>query len=122
MKKQKKKTFKFPSIYRIIPDVFLFLFLAIIVATVYMGLIVYKNLSLQENFLQQKEKIVSQILYWQDVVAKHGDYRDAYFTLALLEYQLGEKQKTRYYLEKALTIDPNFEQGRQLEQLLLSNK
>ncbi len=66
----------------------------------------------------QRSQLEKQIVYWENVVAGHKNYRDAYFTLALLEYKLGNNVKARMYLDKTFYIDPNFEEGRKLEQLL----
>lgn len=61
----------------------------------------------------QRQDILSQREYWEDVVKRHEGYRDAYFKLAVLSYQLGEKEKARTYLQTTLEIDPNFKEGRE---------
>ncbi len=67
---------------------------------------------------RERAEIVAEIAYWQTVVKNYKDSRDAYFSLAVLEYRLKNMQKAREYIQKALSIDPNFEKGRQLERLL----
>ena len=61
----------------------------------------------------QRQELAGERAYWEDVVARHPGYRDAYFKLAVLSYQLGEKGKAKEYLETSLSIDPNFSQGRE---------
>ena len=45
--------------------------------------------------------------YWQDVLAKHPDYRDGYIQLASLAYDNGNLTQTHAYLAQAQTLDPN---------------
>src|SRR5206468_2062868 len=108
----------FPSISRIIPDIFMVFLVAVLIATAFMGFLVYKNLSMQKEAAVEHQKLVSELVFWQNVTAKHADYRDAYFMLAILEYRLGNKQKALDYIEKSLAIDPNFTQGREFEKIL----
>ena len=75
-----------------------------------------KMTKLQNN----REEIVLQINYWQKVVVKYKDYRDGYFQLAILEYQLKDIGKAKMYLDEVFKLDPNFEKGRELERILNS--
>lgn len=63
----------------------------------------------------KRREIYMQISHWQKIENKYSGYRDANFTLAALEYQLGDYVKAKFYLNKALLLDPNFELGRKLE-------
>lgn len=63
--------------------------------------------------------ITSEITHWQRVVSDHADYRDGYFRLALLHYQLGDIAHASEYVEKSLALDPNFEAGRNFKAKLL---
>lgn len=60
----------------------------------------------------KRQEIQKERLYWEDVVKRYAGYRDAYFQLAVLSYQLGEKDKAKAYLEVVFDIDPNFREGR----------
>lgn len=71
-----------------------------------------------QKLKNEREKIIFEINHWEKVVTNYKDYRDAYFKLAVLEYQLGESEKSKNYLNKALELDPNFEKGRELERIL----
>jgi hypothetical protein len=62
--------------------------------------------------------IVSEITHWQKVTQKYSDYRDGYFQLALLQYQLGNEQLANRYVEKSLAVDPNFASGRAFQEKL----
>lgn len=112
---------KSPRIYRIITDK---LFWVSVVSTVLLVLVSYIafNTYIKFNELQkltkERERIILEINHWEKVVADYKDYRDAYFRLAVLEYQLGESEKSKKYLDKALELDPNFEKGRELEEII----
>ena len=62
----------------------------------------------------KKESIQRDVAYWEKVTTEHKGYRDGYFKLALLNYQLGDTVKAKVYAEKALTVDPNFKPARDL--------
>lgn len=51
--------------------------------------------------------------YWEDVSSRHPGYRDAEFKLAVLSFRLGDSSKAKKYLSEVLTIDPNFQKGRE---------
>lgn len=129
MKKQKKSENKSPKIYRFISDrrkVFniyrqslkTFTIFIFIIAIIVLGLDLYKNIQEKKRIDFEREKINKEINFWQSFVSKHQDYRDAYLQLAILEYRLRDINKARFYLDKSLAIDPNFEKGRELENAL----
>lgn len=60
---------------------------------------------------QQEAKLYQEVSYWQDITKRFANYRDGYFSLAVLYYRLGNDVKARENIEKALSIDPRFEQG-----------
>lgn len=66
----------------------------------------------------ERVAVERQVAYWQDVVEKYQNYRDGYIQLAALEHQLGNNEKAKEYIKKALDLDPNFEPAQELQQLL----
>ena len=78
------------------------------VALALQGISVSKSLSTLRSIEGERSKIEREVRYWEKIISTRPDYRDAYFKLALLEYQLGDSDKTRIYLEKTLEIDPNY--------------
>lgn len=78
----------------------------------------YQSFEIKRNLDLERGKIITEIAFWKKITEQYSGYRDAYYKLALLEYQLNEKQQAKFYLQKALSIDPQFEQGRKLEKLL----
>lgn len=111
----------FPKIYRIITDKRFVISLISLVLLCFIALEAYflwKNNLLLEKIKKEKSEVVQNIKYWETVVERHPDYRDAYFQLSLLEYRLGEKEKSKKYLQKTLELDPYMIEGDKLGKLL----
>lgn len=71
----------------------------------------------QENE-NKRTQLAKEVDYWQGIVKKYEGYRDGYLKLALLEYQFKNLDKSKFYLQKALVLDPNSETARKLEKIL----
>lgn len=128
---KKPKIVEFPNIYlnitehaskqlkKISPQlVIAWISVTLLVAIVFASFDFSSTLKQKQELYQEREKIMSEIRLWQDVAKKYKGYRDAYFTLAVLEYRLGEYGKAKDYLRETLNLDPNFEKGKELETLL----
>ena len=122
-KAKSKKPLKFPSILRFFTEKHFLaslVLLILLVIIIVVGLDLYRNVKQKEEVDKERQEIISKIQYWQGITNKYKDYRDGYFQLAVLEYRLGNFKGSKFYLEKALAIDPNFEKGRELEKILNS--
>lgn len=120
----KNNSVKLPTISRLIPDgkwlsillgicIFLFAITSILGSQLY-------TLGQERKVLEQeRQQIFVKINHWEKVVGKYSDYRDGYFQLALLYFQLKNTEKAKHYLSKALELDPNFEEGRKFEKILV---
>ena len=123
LKKKEKlsEPLRFPNIIRIFTEryflTFLVSFILVIILAI-IGLDLYKDVLEQKKIETERKEIISKIQYWQGIVDKYRDYRDAYFQLALLEYRLRDFDRAKFYLKKTLELDPNFEKGRELEKIL----
>jgi len=62
--------------------------------------------------------LAKQAIYWQNIEKIYPNYRDAYFQLALIAYQIGDFNKSRAYLRQAEAIDPNYQDAKKLEKYL----
>lgn len=127
-----KSSEKFPRIYRIITEkpvykkaltliggiLVFFVAITLVVGIAFFTLKIYKNYVIFQNLSVKRQNLQNQISFWQSVVDKYDGYKDAYFRIGLLEYQLGDFQKARNYNEKALLLDPNFEDAKNLEVIL----
>ncbi|OGH38900.1 MAG: hypothetical protein A3B44_04100 [Candidatus Levybacteria bacterium RIFCSPLOWO2_01_FULL_38_21] len=124
---------KFPRIFRFITDNKLIkkikknqwrLITAGFVSAIILGAIVivgadsYKNYRQNKKLGEERKNIESQIKFWESVNKRYPGFRDSYFQLALLEYQLKDFDKTRTYLKEALRLDPNFREGVKLRDIL----
>lgn len=126
------KKSQFPSIPRTITELPEFSFLSaldrwvvvgfvsgiLLMAVIITGVNLWQNSGALARIKQERARYVQEIAYWKRVVDKYQGYRDGYFKLALLTYQLGEKAQARSYLQKAMELDPNFQEGRAFAQKL----
>ncbi len=126
-KARPQKPQKFPRNYRIIPEQFkreevLFIIgiFIIFAAILIISSDLYFNIKEQKRTTDEKIRIINEISFWQSIARERPNYRDAYYNLALLNYELRDFENARNNLEKAFSFDPNFEKGRELEKLLNS--
>lgn len=123
-KKYKEKSVQkgfFPKIYRFITETWFQVAVLSVVLLISLGLMfqeLHKHMQQQHALEQKRAAIQRQITYWQGVIRKYQDYRDGYFKLALLEYQLGNIQAAELYIQKTKTLDPNFTEADKLEGIL----
>jgi|SRR5579871_157966 len=111
----------FPKIYRFITEarVLLGILSVVFLVGIIICLIAIQDKVVQRNLLEQKRAAIQkQILRWQAIAKQNPGYRDAYFQLALLEYQLGDFQATQEDLNTVEGIDPTFEEAYQLEKMM----
>lgn len=131
----KKKTDKanpqqFPNIYRFITEKIQgsskqikklwlgFLFGIVFTLIVLVSFDLLSNFRIKTATDNQISSLRAQVDYWEDVVEKQRGYRDGYFMLSVLQYQLSDFKKSRENLKKALLIDPSFTAGQDLEKML----
>ena len=142
---------QFPNIYRIITErgvfrkrfkltfslnlqpklkKFLVIFSAIIMFVVmvllaigigFFGVKVYQDYQQINKINAQRQQIQGKINFWQSIADKYDGYKDAYFQMAILDYNLGNFKKAGLENQKALTLDPNFEDAKNLK-VVLDNK
>ncbi len=72
---------------------------------------------LGEN-VEMSEAISEEISYWLEVVVSYPDYRDAYMKLAILYNKTGNREKASFYLNKVLSLDPNYQEALELSKML----
>lgn len=133
MNKKKEKpqqSLEFPKIYRFITEkiknaegdlrvmIVGFIFGAFLTLIVLSSFYLIMGLREKEEVENQRQTAISQIQYWENVVEKQKGYRDGYFMLAVLEYQIRDFGKSEEYLKKVLEIDPNFTPAYDLQKVL----
>lgn len=115
---------KFPRIYRRITEKktwFIVVSVVIGLATLIVGADLQKNIQKKQSLEKERTRTTKDIEYWEKTIEEYKDFRDAYFQLAVLNYQLGNFAKAKSFLQKTLELDPNFEAARELEQILKSS-
>lgn len=117
----KKPQVQFPKISRFITEKVVVI--AAVVLMVFLGIAWEASLasSLQHQeavVVQNRRKLTDEVKKWQAAIVKYPDYRDGYFKLALLEYQLRNKKEAIGYINKTLQLDPNFKSAQKLQQIL----
>lgn len=114
--KEKKQTEQFPHISRFIPAA-LVVFIAVLLA---INFAFWSNTfwNREQRKEQEMHDLAAQKMQWESIVSAYPDYRDAYYTLAVIEYRLGDQGKAKTYVQKTLQIDPNFRPGLTLKNLL----
>lgn len=107
---------KLLKIYRLSLKVFIvFIF---ILTVIVVGLDLHANTQAKQAIDSEKKKLTRELKFWEDFIAKHQDYRDAYFQASILEYKLGNTSAAKNYVKKGLSLDPNSENGRKIEEFL----
>ena len=121
------KITKSPSNSRTISEIFIkiyglslkiFIVLVFLLAIVIIGLDLSVNIQAKQVIDLEREELTKDLKFWENFIAKHQDYKDAYFKASILEYKLGDKAQAKIYVEKGLSLDPNSKDGRKIEELL----
>lgn len=71
------------------------------------GVVLGTSVDMISEVQSSKRKIEAEVDYWQKVVDKLTDYRDAYIHLSALFYQLNRLDEAKANLQKAIELDPN---------------
>lgn len=117
---EKQKTSFFPKIFRFITERGLLIVssaasIALLIAIVLQGISLYGNLQEERRIEQERGETEKELLFWKESLNTYKDSRDIYFKIATLEYRLGNKEGAQENLRKALEVDPNFKEGREME-------
>ena len=127
--KNKAKNLKFPRIYRKIPEhleflhvlenlkkmAIVFAFASVFVFILFITADLYKNFINIRQIQAQRQKLIHEIKLWESFSEKYKNYKEVYFQIAIREFELGNFNKVRQSLQKALFIDPNYEEALKLQ-------
>jgi tetratricopeptide (TPR) repeat protein len=131
-KKKKLKKPQFPRIYRRITEskdfphilkilkrmVIIFVFATTVVFIAFITVDLYKNFSKNRQIRVQRQKLIHEINIWKSFSDKYKNYKEVYLQIAVREFELGNFQNARLYLQKTLFIDPNYEEALRLQKEL----
>jgi len=98
--------------------VMLIIIIALICGIAVFSLKTYQYYAKAQQVLAQEQQMQSKINFWQSIADKYEGYKDAYFQMAVLDYELGNISKAKRENKKALTLDPNFTDAIKLETIL----
>jgi len=76
------------------------------------------NIQAKQAIDLERKVLTKDLKFWENFIAKHKDYSDAYLQASILEYKLGNSSKEKEYLKKGLSLDPNSENGKKIEEFL----
>lgn len=91
-----------------------FLALSLSILVLYVTISYIKFVGSRDNWLRANDNLI----YWRQVAEKQGNSPDAYYQAGLAAATLGENSKAYEYLQKALSLDPDFDKARLLENKL----
>ena len=128
----KKRLPEFPRIPRVITEdivsirtlfIFKLLLISLVSAMLVMQIVrevaaLPMNAAQAQTVQENRQKIAQEIAHWKKVAAQYTGYRDVYYRIAFLEYSQGNVGEAKTYLQKALEVDPNFDAGRVLGEMI----
>lgn len=90
----------------------------ILAAILVVSVDLYRNFNEEKKLTAEKIKTLSDKAFWEYQIEARPDYRDAYFSLALINYKLMNFNEARENLDKSMDLDPNFKEGKDFEEIL----
>jgi hypothetical protein len=113
-------TIKATELLKIHGKVFKILVILVFLLTAFVvGLDFKNNFTEKQKIDYQRNILVNNLNFWEDFITEHQNYKDAYFQASILEFKLGDASKARMYVERGLSLDPNSQDGRRMEQFLV---
>ena len=79
------------------------------------GITIWANLLLQISFTQERSQLQNEVTYWENIANKYKGYRDVDYRIAALQYKLGNISESQKYVKKALQLDPNYQDAKDLD-------
>ncbi len=90
----------------------------ILAAILVVSVDLYRNFNEEKRLTAEKIKTLSDKAFWEYQIKERPDYRDAYFSLALINYKIKNFDEAQENLDKSLSLDPNFKEGKDFEEFL----
>jgi tetratricopeptide (TPR) repeat protein len=127
----KRPILQFPSIFRSIPERSPLIYKAISISKIILAFIISsyllsatqnqihllrKNREGLKKIIVERKALEGELAYWKKTAHELKNYPDAYLKIAALEYRLGNIQNAKLSLNEALSINPNLEKGKSLQE------
>lgn len=94
---------------------FLLYFVFIACFFAYAKFVLYKE---YENLRWMRNQELIALVYWEEVIRKHPNFPDAYYQAGVHSLRLNSGEKALMYLDKAILLDPAFEDALKLKSSL----
>jgi len=95
------------------------LFVSLLIILVITGMLsFYQNIQVFQTQSLKRQEVTQSIKLWQSIADKYPGYKDAYFKIASMEYQIGDYMNAKLNVDRALSLDPNFQDAKTLERLI----
>ncbi len=107
--------FSFSRLKKIILPV---IYLALFALLVFVAADVYQESRQYFALTSQTEDIKQEIGSLEKKVQIYPSFKEGYLRLAILEYRLGDIDKSKKYIRKAVLLDPNFKQAQDFAKLI----
>ena len=88
-----------------------------IAVDIVVGIFLYRTVVSWSGAFLARQELSNEMATWEDISQKYPTYRDAYVEGALIAYEIGDKSKEDYFLQKLMLLDPNFPISKALEDL-----
>ena len=92
--------------------IFIITFLLSLSAT--LGYLLVQTMKEYQAEQAQKAKVETKFSYWQYVVEHNPKFPPGYYQAAIYALRLGKKEKAIQWLDKAIELDPNFNEAERL--------
>ncbi|OGH39332.1 MAG: hypothetical protein A2905_05585 [Candidatus Levybacteria bacterium RIFCSPLOWO2_01_FULL_36_10] len=89
---------------------------------IFLTLSSYSLLRIYSDVREKREERENHAFAWENILKRHPEYPDGYYVLAWDLYTLGDKRSAVFLLDKALLLDPNFKQAKELRDELTGKK
>ncbi len=87
--------------------------------------LIYYVVSSYLQFIEVKDRHDSaerDLAYWEVISKQHPNFPDGYYNAALYAAMLGQKEKSVDLLERAIALDPEFEEAKELSQQIVNSE
>lgn len=135
MKVQNKIPSQFPNIYRIITErtdikKILLVLKQIFLSALIVGLLIfilvflyisYTNFEKLSKISAEKLDLEAKVKVWEDITKKYPGHKEAYFQTGLIYYRLKNYESAKIYVDKAIFVDPDYEDAKKLKKLIGEN-
>lgn len=98
-----------------------YLVLFLVLLSAMLTLIIVQLYADYRRAVEERQKAIDSLSYWEEIVTSHPNFTDAYYNAGIYAAKLGDRQKAYDYLKRAINLDPEFEEAKELEEKILAD-